>query len=510
MPSAAQWERVGGSADTVDRVVGRVDTEAGEGHDSATRRAIEQQLRDLAGLGAMAWADPQLAWGWIKRAVELSSPEERARLDRATYAEQTAATLALWEALGNAYRAMDLPPTSDPAYVLAFTSRTIGGDTRIWCEAGAWFQEVRPYLYTGTDGVTCSTIHGRLGLAPDGTVVRTYLDPPVPVSDYTHWEHRLLPHRVYDWAAVSFHHECMTRTDFSGCRRYTTHVFPALRWYFDLAGEVARALAARGVLKTTFQSFRYVLSKNLATAAEVDGSGSSLLSRMGLTTASVTRVSAELAGRASDSVAHAAETARADTLAGVDRWGEAVAGAAGIITFAVPGVGPLIAGVMGLGVAAVRLIATVIPLAAADDRDLFGRTRPVMERGSITGGSVDQRPTHDVQAPPGWRRIIITRLGTDGVGELDGGAVAEGAGRRPPVAGTATDGAGVMVPRPGGETDVDPAPPPPAPSGPPDDDGQPGTMYGAPPRDDGPGLGTVAVGAAGVGVLVWWFSRKGG
>lgn len=506
MPSAAQWERVGGSADTVDRVVGRVDTEPGEGHDGATRRAIERQLRDLAGLGALAWADPQLAWGWIKRAVELSTPEERARLDRATYAEQTAATLALWEALGNAYRAMDLPPTSDPAYVLAFTSRTIGGDTRVWCEAGAWFREVQPYLYTGTDGVTCSTIHGRLGLAPDGTVVRTYLDPTVPVSDYSHWEHRLLPHRVYDWAAVSFHHECLTRTDFSGCRRYTTHVFPPLRWYFDLAAEVARALAARGVLKTAFQSFRYVLSKNLATAAEVDGSETSLLSRMGLTTGNILRVTSELAGRASDSVAHAAETARADTLAGVDRWGAAVGAAAPVLALAVPGVGPLIAGVMGLGVAAVRLIATVIPLAAADDRDLFGRTRPVMERRSITGGSDVEPPNHDVPAPPGWRRIIITRLGTDGVGELDGGAMGPRRPTGPKAPGSTEGGAASGAEKPardgaGGplwptEGGADPYREDPRPSG--------------PPRDDGPGLGTVAVGAAGVGVLAWWLSRKGG
>lgn len=479
MTSAARWERIGGNAATIDALIGRADTgvasvdallgvDSGGGaldverRNGARDRAVARQIEDLARMGAIGWADPHLAWGWINRAVALSTPGERARLDGLTYAEQTAATLELWRALGHAYRALDLPPASCPVYASAFARRTIGGDTRRWCEAGTWFEEIRRNVYTGSDGAQCATIHGRLGFSGDGEVVTTYLNPLVPVADYDHWDSRIIPRPFYDWSAVSFHHECMTRRAVS-CERYTTHVFPPLRWYFDLAAEVARELRQRGVLRIVAGAYRYVLTKNLATASEIDGSGTSLLQRMGLTSGNIQRVTSELGARDLDSVARAAESARNDALGSFDQYARGVTAVAGVLAVAVPGIGTVVGAVIGLAVGALRLLLTVIPLATAEDRDLWGRTRPVMERGAISG-DVEHPPTQEVPAPPGWVRAPAARV--DGVGES-----------------VETDGDGVRR--------APPSPPSPV----------------APQGDDGVGLGTVAVGAAGVGALVWWLSK---
>ncbi len=398
----AQWSRVGASGEELRAALGP----SASDEDS---RAVTRQLTDLDTRGVIHWADLPLAQAWIDRAVSLSADYQTRRVENfvwnyetsddpafnragnGTLADQEAAVVALWEAIGRAYQALDLPPVIDPAYRASWLGRTQLADTRAYCDRGAWVAALgrTGRLYVADDRTSCVTIENRVALGFDGALALNL------AAQGRGWDSVLAnTEETADWRTWSFQHEAVSGPD-GGVIRYDNRVRPPLRWYWDLGQEIARSLAARGPARVVLEGERNAFILNVRAAA--DAGLLSSLARMDIEAADVAAIGA----------------ASADELSGGhgERGLDVLAGAMGSAAIAAGTyLGPIgiVAGaLLGVGAAIIELWNYVIPHARQVDADPWGRRRPVFEAHSITGGDANHPPTQTVPDPPNWHRPLV-------------------------------------------------------------------------------------------------------
>lgn len=349
--------------------------------------------------GFTHWWDPVLARAWMDRAVELTSDATRARLEAGTYEEQCEGVREAWRALSGVYRALNIPWTVDPYAREAYTSRTMAGDSRQWCDAGTWGRAALtftpgPYVGTEDGGQGCPRLHNRITL-DTASAVLDYVHNNEADRDYwPAWG--VLPTgrlNVFDWSAFAWHYDCAQRTG-GACDRWVSELFPPLIWYFDFAADLARSLRHRGPLHVVAEAARCAFTVNVKSAYEAGVLG----------TAIGDAAANALAGAAALGMAQAhLPDSDADE---VGSWMIR----AGALVGAVPsGVTQIAGAIIGCVGAAVQLFNQLFARARPVQRDLdaWGRDRPVFEQTYITGGATRaDPPTHTAAEPPGWSRPL--------------------------------------------------------------------------------------------------------
>ncbi|MFO0610664.1 MAG: hypothetical protein U0324_46310 [Polyangiales bacterium] len=458
----AVWQRVVADESMVRQYGGPLPR---QGEWASLRTLIDRMDAD----GVAHWADFPLAQAWIAEAVRLASDEsERAAT---TPRAQEELTVALWRAIGNAYRALDLPWVVDPAARAAYVRMTSGAESRLICDAGEWQERARRMgAYVSPVGGQCVTILHRVALRVDGTVAldlhltapsdavldgRRLLEDVVdgtPMhagrqraaarSQDGYWRDAVHPGgALWSWHSYAWHRECHQRGGVD-CDFWESRLFPPLFWYYELGRVIARSLADRGALRVVLEGVRFSVLLNLRNAQAAD-----VLGRAGANEA----VSSAAAGLVGLSEVQFAEQAADLRDAAVSQGQEAVgvtrevASLLGLVATgaAATGVGLIITGVIALWLAALNLL----PLAAQADIDFAGRRRPVAERATITGGDHNHPPTHDVEEPPGGvsRPLIIVATGFPFGGGSSTGGARSGPGPVAWLAGAAVLGLAVVL-----------------------------------------------------------------
>lgn len=349
-----------------------------------------------------AWAqscDMPLADAWLRVATQ------RARQLGVGYAGAVAATRGVWDALSNAFRALNLPPLSAPPYRAALWRwyGPLGGTY----EDGL-HQRLEAASGSDTAGAADSLAGGRLraawaalGLAPlargalCGIQVRAALASPSgravyqcledgAACGYGGWDHGCAQlgasaQGCAPWSADSWAWWTPPGMDVGGgeIRCVVAACLPPLAWSLELGGALAVALATRGAAGVLDDARLFQLATN-ATAANDLGVLPDELARLAL--ALPTRDDSPEAARQFRTIA-------------------AAIGIAAQALQAIPGIGTAVGAVLGLFAALVQ----IAPIATGLVGDRFGRKPPVFERACISE-SGDGVPRYDVPDAPGWTR----------------------------------------------------------------------------------------------------------
>jgi hypothetical protein len=372
-------------------------------------------VRDARGRPAWyQWTDWALCEAWIARAVELTSAAREDVLDtRRSYDEQLAAVREAWAAIENVYRAIDLRPQIDPRYRQIF-SRWYGSTTPIDPTATDSFNPARgdigpSYVLGGEirrrilskwselrkapidDRNTLCNIVARFLLSHRAAVIEqcagrfgggdgfcSFVGPFTgSVQDSKNREN---DGSLYDWRTLAWHDPpALWGAGDSVCR--VAKALPPLRWFFEIAREIAEAMRARGAQGIVEESRTFQVVQNLRQAQLLFpdrlGTVSELLEMS-------VRLPADVASAAINNP-------------GLKATASVIAAAAAIAAQINP-----VAGVV-LGILAA--IYSVLPGAVAVELDEFGRGKPVFEAvfiGNDTRESIE--PESRVVAPPGFTR----------------------------------------------------------------------------------------------------------
>lgn len=372
---------------------------------------------------ALSWsqlADLQLADAWIAELARRTSPAASAAASVGDYALQQRATAAAFEAASYVYRALNLPPLSDPAWrvlirdtygplennaadairhkvdrvkgsggvvgaQLATAWRTLGQTpltpTRYLCAAIVrhWLRYPDGLAATSCPGSNvgdgdCSFSGNDTGCAQIGATVQG-CDP----WKWTSWA----------WY-TPFNFGLGADDGAAQCR--IERALPPLEWSFALARAVSNALSRRGAARTLDDARLFVAAKNAQTALELE-----------LLPADLAAATFALPAALHEAQTNSPEFRRTAALLGV---------AATTLLPIAPPVGAVAAGILG----AVAAVIAITPAAVGFFADDFGRAKPVFERATIAT-TADGMPGYDVPDPPGWARPRLVILGTiSGVG----------------------------------------------------------------------------------------------
>lgn len=377
---SAQWQFLARTGAQVDEAIGPL-------VDPTLRGRLRLWVDSWADRGFAHWCDLRLARAWFRRAAELTREAEERRIEALPYEQQVDAVVAIWDALGQGYRALDLPPHLDPSY-RAIVARDISGGRAAPCELRAWGQWAGANgAYKTSDGAYCVTLHQRLTFRTDGTVEAGYVRFAVPSSMRLHG---LDARGQFSWRSWAFIHTCTQRMTFGDCESWTSQFFPPLKWYFDQARELAASCVGRGAFVVMCEGLRTMFLVNLK-AAKAAGV---LRGELGRDTGF-----AELAGMADIAL----EDARVNGMSSADDAGTALLNVAQMAG----AVHPILGAALGIAGVLLRLL-SMLPAAVARVQDEWGRDIPTPESAAfevatISGGpSPREPPTHTVPDPPGW------------------------------------------------------------------------------------------------------------
>lgn len=249
------WENLSQLAGDVQALVGTTDTRNDPGR-------VRELVRAVDARGVRYWIDQSNADGWFQYfGAVVSAASERA-IDALPYAQQVARVIEVWEAMGNVYRALNLVPFADLGFQAVMEGDHHGSDSGVWCEDRAWAEWARTRgAYFDEPGVPgCISIHQRLALRADGTVVTAYVHADETSTDYwtDHFYYRA--DGTPTWKSWAWHHQ-RGQDGF-----WENRLFPPLHLYFLQARRVYELMRARGFLVTILQAHRQVLVRNLRLA----------------------------------------------------------------------------------------------------------------------------------------------------------------------------------------------------------------------------------------------------
>jgi hypothetical protein len=422
------------------------------------------------------WADLPLAQAWIDRAYAMASGPLDAQLETQPYAQQLTAVRELFAALSGAYLALNVPPFSSPEWLTTatkwlrslaaenaanVTARVVGRSTQTTYHSemadrlrSLWIKTTGADLQTGTGGEACDA-WARIILGSDGRVVEWCTESAFEpggcgpagynagcANDWRSYyvNGKLTVDQIYapcrpDGPGASYLTRYSWRTlawrksDDTGAGRAAptfcalSPVSLPLRWYWEMAREVAAALHASGARGAILHARTYVTSANARTARD-----EGLLNNAALI----------------DAAAHVATD--------VQRYGKddpniqkASASLALLATVvaAIPAVpySQIAAAIIGVTAAVLR----ELPLATGIRTDPWGRAVPVFLEAFISADpAANNLPTHSVEKPAGY----VTPTTSDGGGDsATPGDTSMGAPGTPPTT-AADDGAPQPAPQP--------------------------------------------------------------
>lgn len=501
---APVWERIIATPGMVRRFAGTVPMSEAS---TATMRDLFQRL-EAEGGGFVHYADLPLAERWALEAVRLAGEAEEARADAAGVADQNELTVKLWVAIGNTYRALNIPWVIDPEARALFlrctkwreSASNDGGDSVALCDAGAWRDRAAPLgAYDSPELGVCLHLVHRIIMEPDGTVGAPALYNGQGTGAY--WGEGVHHGRqIWGWKSYAWHYDCKRRMGAGDCQAWVSEFFTPLHWWYLLGREIARSLVERGALQVIFQSLRACAMFNLQTAAKAG-----VLARVA--GEPVANAAAPLVGLGDLQLAEGIAATRDGWVASTRE----VSMYAGIVTGAMGTLGIVAAGAAGTGVGIIgaafiglmMLLSYTLPVAVARNADPFGRDRPVYERPLISG-DLRTPPTHTVPDPPTppdrrryeaavWRADGASTMGPENTPATPGGGKAGG--------GKVTPGGKVVAP---GDAPPPSEKEPPPPDAPPPAD----TPPASPPPAEPSSMAPLALAAALVVGVAYAASRR--
>ena len=379
-------------------------------------------------LGYVQWCALPLAASWIREAERRTSPGVVQALEGRPYAEQARACYGAWEAISNAYRALNLPCLSDPEYqrlALAWwgpvanvdaTAAARGVVRGVDASGGTTLEKSRAAWVglgkTPPDGrrELCASVV-RLSLAyPESTVVRRCVgdrrDDPERTGgadcDFAGmWTGcaqegaRIEGCEPWTWASWAWWAPPVVVVG-DETRCLVARSLPPLHWSIELAALVAASLEARGARGVLDAGRLFVVARNAQIAREAG-----ILPReLEELAAALPRTVAELR----DMNPSMRRTA-------------GYLGAAAAALAVIPGA-QIPAAILG----ALGGVVGILPAAVGFQADNFGRGLPLLEHAQIAVGTVAHpAPRYDVPEVP------------DAGAEVGGGATSGGGGRIPPL-----------------------------------------------------------------------------
>lgn len=367
-----------------------------------TWTAVPLRADDGAGdVFAVQYCDLDEAAGWIREATARASAGTEASLARAGWDRQRQGVLDAWTAVGRVFQCLNVSPLTSPlvrATLLSWTGPCFGAD-RDLAMAGC----AGPLETSTMSGYTAAT---RLEAAyyPRSGIRQRYWHIPARVSLYAG---RCMGHLTGDVvdayanprgaADGPLYIEPSEGQPAEMRITWDTALYggdvpdslamiavPPLRWWLEIARELAAGLAQRGALGTLIMCRGYQLAANIAEA-----------SRLGLRLPELEAVNAripeEAAALARDTSLYMSTLGRT-YLTDIQR-GTAIVGVAGPV-------GAAAAAVFN-GVAS--SVCELVSCAVGYDSDDFGRAKPAFEPPTIDG-DVTRPPRYQVPDPPSWTR----------------------------------------------------------------------------------------------------------
>jgi hypothetical protein len=354
------------------------------------------------------WWDEAAARAWFAQALRLA--RSIATKDGRGYAEQLAFTRALFLAVANAYRSIDTPPASDPAFRASVrkwfarldnTDPTSRGRNPVEGKFGP-SEAGGVHATRGEFAERIRRLWVRWGKAPidaqntlEGIIVRINLNEDARVLEqcidaYGGEGGGLCDFRGlymgagqddapregtsnYDWRTFCWNDP----PGLWGAADFVPRVnkaLPPLRWHAEFAAELAEQLASRGPVEVIRQARSYQVAANLRVAEALGILPAELLRRSTSLPADVEGARWDNPGMKAGAAAIALVAAAAQT---------------------VPVVGQVAGAVLGV----IAAIAAVLPGAVAIEVDELGRGKPVFERSRIRGRTPDLPPEDTMDRP---------------------------------------------------------------------------------------------------------------
>jgi len=505
------WEKIIATPAMTERFAGTVPMPA------ASTAAMQELFRRLEaeGGGFVHHADLPLAERWMLEAGRLASEAEEARVDVAGVADQNELTVKLWNAIGNTYRALNIPWVIDPIARVLFLRCTSWRDSEVLCDVGSWSERAVPLgAYDSPELGRCVHLVHRIIMEPDGSVGAPAIYNGQGTGAY--WGDGVHHGRqIWGWKSYAWHYECLRRPGAGDCQAWVSRFFTPLHWWYLLGRDIARSLIERGMLRVIFESLRACVMYNLQTAAKARV----LASAAGEPVAAAV---APLVGLGDLQLAEGVAAYQDGNEAEIRERLAAIGGAIGPVAGAVAGaialigggttaaagvaagaaasgVGLIFAVVIGIGLA----LSFALPPATARNVDPFGRNRPVYERPRISG-DLRTPPTHtvpDPPTPPDRRRYQPVVARSDGAPTMgpENAPAAPSSGDK--VGGKVTRGGKVVAP---GDAPPSSEKEPPPPDAPPPAD----TPPASPPPAEPSSMAPLALAAALVVAVAYAASRR--
>lgn len=491
----------------------------------ASTAAMRELFRRLEaeGGGFVHHADLPLAERWMLEAGRLASEAEELRADAAGIADQNELTVKLWNAIGNTYRALNIPWVIDPIARTLFLRCTLwresasvdGGNATALCDVGSWRDRAAPLgAYDSPELGRCLHLVHRIIMEPNGTVGAPAIYNGQGTGAY--WGDGVHHGRqIWGWKSYAWHYDCKRRMGAGDCQAWVSEFFTPLHWWYLLGRDITRSLIERGALRVIFESLRACVLLNLKAAAEArvlaaaagEPVAAAVAPLVGLgelqlaegiaayTDNNEAQVRERLAAIGGGVSAVAGPVAGVIALVAGGTMGAATAAAAAAAT----GVGLIFSIVIGIGLA----LSFALPPAFARNVDPFGRDRPVYERPRISG-DLRTPPTHTVPDPPTppdrrpfersmWRADGASTMGPENTPATPGGGKAGG--------GKVTPGGKVVAP---GDAPPPSEKEPPPPDAPPPAD----TPPASPPPAEPSSMAPLALAAALVVGVAYAASRR--
>lgn len=378
----------------------------------------------IPGTTLQHWTDRTNGVGWMTQAVAKTSDAAFVAIEKFSYDKQLAAVQSAFEAVGNFYKAMNLPPQADPIYVLAWSKwfghvqpvdgalsiqqkigqsvaggqsggnppgaldesgNNISGDRFIfyqWIKYN-WDRLGKPPIQS--DQGICNIVI-RLLLDTTGNVVtdttqniNTHLHGPGAKCTQSGSGVEGCP--TYDWNTLYWEEG---QTIFSpGWSCPVAKAIPPLKWFMMFLQDVVKQINARQGLvdRTLLESFVNAAMFNASQVQKYHLANDPIFRPL-MTAASGVPVDV------ADTVAAQQATARAIVATGTSL---AAAAAAAIATAAAgvaagslaTGPGAIVGAVIGVIGAIAAVVISVTPFAVGTDTDTFGRAEPVFQPTSL-------------------------------------------------------------------------------------------------------------------------------
>jgi hypothetical protein len=376
-------------------------------HIVSTPRAVNwQQSVPLPGL-ASHWSDNNLADAWLGYAASLVTPERQAAINAMpTGAQQDQAVTAVWTAIGQFFRALNIPPTICPQYRSAYVtwvqkaesvssgpsgsiSRTIGQLTsnplpiqsqfaqRITTTAGHRGSHIIMPLrvnLTSDAGVATQCMGGLVGNAC------TFADVTGATTISYVGQGEAITATNFPWGSM----RTSWKPDPAGLGDDILRVIPPSLWFYQMAQDVINPLMSFGATQILQQSLANQALLNLQTAAGLNPP---------VLPAQLQLQAAQLPA----TIQHAQwDHTTVNTF--LDMFRAAVA--------VIPGVGTGISAVL----TAIKVAIDATPVAVGVATDPWGRATPVYEQDYLDNTGLAGRPGYTMDVPPSYIQVARPQI----------------------------------------------------------------------------------------------------